>query len=119
MEPVKRSQGQNREGRTRFKGCSQNFSSMLVYRLVEFEVMKKAISNVFVSHQPTRLQGFPGGSAVKNLPAMQKMQVCYLDWEDPLEKEMTTHSSVLAWKIPWTKEPGALQSMGSQELDMT
>ena len=81
--------------------------------------MKKTISNVFVSHQPTRLQGFPGDSEVKNLPEMQKMQGCCLDWEDPLEKEMTTHSSVLAWKIPWTKEPGRLQYMGSQELDMT
>ena len=42
-----------------------------------------------------------------------------LGWEDPLEKEMATHSSSLAWKIPWTEEPGRQQSMGSQELDMT
>ena len=51
---------------------------------------------------------------VKNLPAGQETQVQSLDWEDPLEKEMATHYSILAWKIPWTVEPGGLQSMGSQ-----
>ena len=50
---------------------------------------------------------------VKNPPAMQEMQ------EDPLEKELATHSSIVAWEIPWTEEPGRLQSMGSQEWDMT
>ena len=49
---------------------------------------------------------------VKNLPAGQETQVQSLDWEDPLEKEMATHYSILAWKIPWTVEPGGLQSMG-------
>ena len=48
---------------------------------------------------------------VKNLPAMQETQVQYLDQEDPLEKGMATHSSILAWKILWTEEPGGLQSM--------
>ena len=51
---------------------------------------------------------------VKNLPAMQETWVQFLGWEDPLEKEMATHSSVLAWRIPWTEEPGGLQSMGLQ-----
>ena len=51
---------------------------------------------------------------VKHLPAMQETQVRSLGQEDPLEKEMATHSSTLAWKIPWTKEPGGLQSMRSQ-----
>ena len=55
----------------------------------------------------------------KILPVMQKTWVQSLGWEDPLEKEMAIHSSTLAWKIPWTEEPGGLQSMGSQELDMT
>ena len=50
---------------------------------------------------------------------MQETQVQSLGWEDPLEKEMATHSSILAWEIPWTEEPGRLQSMGSQESDMT
>ena len=57
--------------------------------------------------------GFPGGSAVKNLPAMQETQVQSLGREDPLEKGMATHSSILAWKIPWMEEPGGPQSMGS------
>ena len=51
---------------------------------------------------------------VKNLPAMQEMQVLSLGQEDPLEEEMATHSSILAWKIPWTGEPGKLHSVGSQ-----
>ena len=49
---------------------------------------------------------------VKNLPAMQETQVQSLGWEDPLEKEMATHSSILAWETPWTEEPGGLQSLG-------
>ena len=53
---------------------------------------------------------------VKNLPAMQENLVRFLGWEDPLEKEMATHSSILAWKIPWTEEPGGLQSMGLQRV---
>ena len=53
---------------------------------------------------------------VKRLPAMQETQVRSLGWEDPLEKEMATHSSILAWKIPWTEETGRLQSMGSQRV---
>ena len=57
--------------------------------------------------------------SVKNLPAVQETQVRFLDREDPREKEMATHSSILAWRIPGTEEPGRLQSMGSQELDMT
>ena len=51
---------------------------------------------------------------VKNLPAMQEPQVQSLSWEDPLEKETATHSSIFAWRIPWTEEPDGLQSMGSQ-----
>ena len=60
---------------------------------------------------------FPDGSVVKNPPAMQEMQemqVEFLVWEDSLEEEMATHSSILAWEIPCTEEPGRLQSMGSQ-----
>ena len=55
---------------------------------------------------------------VMNLPAMQETWVRSLGWEDPLEKEMATHSSILACRILWTEEPGRLQSMGSQESDM-
>ena len=53
---------------------------------------------------------------LKRLPAMQEMWVWSLGQEDPLEKEMATHSSILAWSIPWTEEPGRLQSMGSQRV---
>ena len=58
--------------------------------------------------------GFPDGSLVKNCLPMQKW-VRSLGWEDPLEKGMATHSSILAWEIPWTEEPGGLQSMGTQK----
>ena len=56
---------------------------------------------------------------IKNLPAMQEMQEMWvqsLDLEDPLEEEMANHSSILAWEIPWTEEPGRLQSTGSQRI---
>ena len=53
---------------------------------------------------------------VKNPPAMQETWVRSLGWEDPLEKEMATHSSILAWKVSWTEEPGGLQSMGLQRV---
>ena len=56
---------------------------------------------------------------VKNHPEMQETQVQSLDGEDPMEKGMAAHSSILAWEIPWTEEPGRLQSMGCKELDMT
>ena len=55
----------------------------------------------------------------KSLPSMWETQVQFLGEEDPLEKEMATHSSILAWRILWTDEPDRLQSMGSQELDTT
>ena len=53
---------------------------------------------------------------INNLPAMQETQDLSLGWEDPLEKKMATHSSILAWRIPWTEEPGGLQTMGSQRV---
>ena len=56
---------------------------------------------------------------VKNLPAMQETQVRSLGQEDPLKKGMSTHSSILAWRIPWTEEPGGLQFVGYKELDKT
>ena len=66
--------------------------------------------------------GFPGGSVVKNLPASvgdAGDSVRSLGWEDPLEEEMATHPSTLAWDIPWTEEPGRLHPMESQESDTT
>ena len=54
--------------------------------------------------------------SVKNSPATQEARIHSLGWEDPLEKEMATHSSILAWEIPWTEEPGGLQSMRLQRV---
>ena len=56
---------------------------------------------------------------VKNLPTVWESQVRSLDWEDPLDKGMETHSSILAWKVQWTEEPGRLQSWGRKESDTT
>ena len=64
--------------------------------------------------------GFPGGSVIKNLPAMQERWIGSLGWEDPLEKEMLTHVSILVWETQWTEELGGLQSMGvTKESDTT
>ena len=65
------------------------------------------------------IESFPGVSVVKNPQAIQETLVQSLGWEYPLEKEMATHLSVLAWEISWTEVPGGLQSKGSQEWDMT
>ena len=62
------------------------------------------------------LRAFLMAEMVKNLPAMQETQVQSLGWEDPLEKGMATHSSILAWRIPWTEEPGGLQSLSLQRV---
>ena len=73
-----------------------------------------------VTKSRTRLSDFHFTSllvqTVKNLPAMQETQVQSLGGEDPLEEGMATHSSILAWRIPWTEEPGGLQSIGSQRV---
>ena len=61
----------------------------------------------------------PLGASQAYPPAMQETQFQFLGREDPLEKEIATHASILAWRIPLTEEPGGLQSMGSQELDRT
>ena len=60
--------------------------------------------------------GLPGDIVVKNLPAVQEGRVRSLDWEDLLEKGIATHSSILAWRILWTEEPGRLKSMGLQRV---
>ena len=60
--------------------------------------------------------GVPGGSDGKDLPALLETWVRFLGWEDPLEEGMTTHSIILAWRIPWTEESGGPQSLGSQRV---
>ena len=61
--------------------------------------------------------GFPVAQTVKNLSVVQETWVWSLGWQDPLKKGVATHSSILAWRIPWTEEPGGLQSMGHKESD--
>ena len=65
------------------------------------------------------LLDFLMAQTVRNLPAMREIWVQSLSWEDPLERGRATHSSILAWRIPWTEEPGGLQSMGYKESDTT
>ena len=74
--------------------------------------------DIFIKAMLVMQLGFPGGSVVKNLPAMQETWVWSLDWEDSWEKEMATHSSILACRIPWTEEPAGLQS-SCKESNMT
>ena len=73
----------------------------------------KTLMIAFMAHLDVRS---PVAQKVKRLPAMWETQVRSLGQEDPLEKEMATHSSTLAWRIPWTEEPGGLQSMESQRV---
>ena len=77
---------------------------------------KKVMAKISKSQFLLKLGSFPGGSMVKNLPDKQETWVRSLGWEDPLEEEMATHSSILAWEIPWKEEPGGLQSTGSQRV---
>ena len=85
--------------------------------------MRKAIylCDIFPLEPETTVKswerGFPGGSVVKNPPAKQETQVWSLGWEDTLEKEMATHSSILAWEIPWTEESGGLLTIGLQKVE--
>ena len=107
-------------GELRFcKLCStankkKNEASHKKWHIVLFHLyeMSKVGNSVVVE---SRL-AFPGGSVAKNLLVMQETQVQSLGWEDPLEKGMATHSSTLAWSIPWTEEPGRVQSIGSQRV---
>ena len=110
--------------------CSQNLSDYQVLGSLLFILMSKKIlkfpcieknqyfwSENFGGNFVVYLlaMGFPGGSVSKE----SACNAGDLGWEDPLEKEMATWSSILAWRIPWTEEPGGLQSMGHKELDMT
>ena len=76
------------------------------------ETGQKKIFNV----EPFLVWGFPGGSDGKEAACFAEDWVGSLGWEDPLEKGMATHSSILAWRIPWTEKPGGLQSMGLQRI---
>ena len=87
------------------------FLFTLTYWLIQSVVIKFTFTQNFICIRASLV-----AQSVKNLPAVQETRVRSLDWEDPLEKEMATHSSMLAWKISWTQEPGGLQSMGLQRV---
>ena len=88
--------------------CVQGFVWICIFISTEY-IPKSGIAGSYGNST-----GFPGGSVVKNPPAMQETRVQSLDWDNPLEKGMAIHSSILAWRIPWTEDPCRLQSMGSQ-----
>ena len=93
-------------------------SSILVWRIpwTEEPGRLQSMGSPRVTHDYTWLRASLVAQTVKRLSAMQETRVRSLSWEDPLEKEMAIHSSILAWKIPWTAEPGRLPSMGSQRV---
>ena len=102
-----------------------NYSWTFKLQLWLFKTNKqtKTVTNKYVKYvlqntvlRLTEMWAFLVAQRLKHLPAMRETQVWSLGWKDPLEKEMATHSSILAWKIPWTEEPGRLQSMGSQRV---
>ena len=80
------------------------------------EFQKNITSASLIRRKPLTVWTSLVVQTVKSLPTMQETWVWSLGWEEPLEKETATHSSTLAWKIPWTEEPGRLQSMGSQRV---
>ena len=102
---------------TRESNLGLPHSRQILYHLSQLqEIVKDSeawhVAVLGITKSWTRLMA----QTVKRLPAIRETRVQSLGWEDPLEKEMAAHSSILAWKIPWTKEPGRLQSMGSQRV---
>ena len=91
------------------------FNNGLFNRTTEEKIHQNHTSHHMQKLALIKLAGFPGCSVVNNPPALQETWVQSLGREDPPEKKMASHSSVLAWEIPWTEEPGRLQSMGSQK----
>ena len=91
-------------------------SSPITSWQIDGETMETMRDFIFLGSKITADGDCRVAQTVKRLPTMRETQVQSLDREDPLEKEMATHSSTLAWKIPWTEEPGRLQSMGSQKV---
>ena len=104
------------------RGSRQNIRLLLVaYYILPFLYLLQTISLVYqqwlhLLSSSTIYVSSLVAQMVKRLPIMQETAIWSLGWEDPLEKEMATHSSTLAWKIPWMEEPGGLQSTGSQSL---
>ena len=93
-------------------------SSPITSWQIDGEIMETVRGFIFGASK-SHFWGFLHSSVSENLPAMQETWVRFLDQEDPLEKEMATHSSILPWRIPRTEEPGRLHSMGLQKSDTT
>ena len=98
--------------------CNQTVSSIFTwpYSPCVYSTSFLLRTPVVGSGPPNSLGGFPGGSVAKNHLSVQETWVQSLGWDNPLEKEMATHSSILAWRIPWIEESGGLPSMGSQRV---
>ena len=91
----------------------RNFSLCLQVQMTVLSLSPCIFTSLPLNRHPSLGLAYLVVQIVKNPPAMQETWVRSLDWEEPLEKEMATHCSILAWEIPWTEEPGGLQSMGS------
>ena len=103
------------EGIVVSKGLQSFWYNTVLFSENECEWWAQAICSYYLEWC-TLFMGFPGGSAFKNLPEVQEMLVRSLGQGDPLEEGMATQSSILAWRIPWTEEPGGLQCMGPQTV---
>ena len=95
--------------------CIHKYAYILFHNTFSNLLFKEFPGGQVVTHMYIQYGASLVAQMVKNLPAMQAIQVPSLGWEDHLEKGMVTHSSILAWRIPWTEEPSGLQSMGSQK----
>ena len=84
-----------------------------------WRIGRRIVSVTLKNDLTNNMMNYMVAQMVKNLPAVQETQLQTLGQEDPLENGRATHSSILAWRIPWTEEPGGLQSMGGKESDMT
>ena len=100
---------------TRFK-IQKVIKEQMLLLLKRKKIAEEYFPSNFIISSYTTARASLVAQRVKHLPAMQETRVQSLGQEDPLEKEMAPHSSILAWRIPWTEEPGGLQSMGSQRV---
>ena len=102
--------------------CHPVASSWYLKKTVELTIFHMDLAHAkvmeIISIKLRIWRAFLVAQTIKNLPAMQETWVWSLGGEDPLEKEMATHSSILVWRIPWTEEPGGLQSTGSQRVGL-
>ena len=94
----------------------KNFIPYIIKRLVYLSIFIYLCYKVYLNTCMQYIKTSLVAQMVKRLSTMRETRVRSLGWEDPLEKEMAIHSSTIAWKIPWTEEPGRLQSMGSQRV---